>query len=111
VADRKPGLKHLYEDTLIQIYHFHQKAIITRYLTRRSKLEASIELRALVHGLCDAEEETFTQKLAAWNEKWHEFLAERMVNSETGKWHYVHKRLRSAYKSLKKHLPYLFTYQ
>ena len=111
VADGKPGLKHLYEDTPIQMCHFHQKAIITRYLTRRPKLEASIELRELVHSLCDTNEESFAQKLAAWHEKWHEFLAERTVNPETGKWHYTHKRLRSAYKSLKKHLPYLFIYQ
>lgn len=27
------------------------------------------------------------------------------------KWHYTHKRLRSAYRSLKANLPYLFTYQ
>jgi hypothetical protein len=29
----------------------------------------------------------------------------------TGKWFYTHKRLRSAYRSLKINLPYLFTYQ
>ena len=26
-------------------------------------------------------------------------------------WHYTHKRLRSAYRSLKSNMPYLFTYQ
>jgi len=44
-------------------------------------------------------------------EKWKEFLKERTVNHETGKWFYTHKRLRSAYRSLKTNLPYLFTYQ
>ena len=31
--------------------------------------------------------------------------------SLTGRWHYTHKRLRSAYRSLRLNLPYLFTYQ
>jgi hypothetical protein len=30
---------------------------------------------------------------------------------ETNKWHYKHRRLRSAYRSLKSNLPYLFTYK
>jgi hypothetical protein len=111
VADGKPGLKPLYKDIPIQMCHFHQKAIITRYLTRRPKLQAGIELWQLMHGLCDAEEKTFAQDLAAWHKKWRDFLAEKTVNTETGKWHYTHKRLRSAYKSLNKNLPYLFTCQ
>ena len=111
VADGKPGLRPLYKELPMQMCHFHQKAIITRYLTRRPKLEASMELRYLVHGLCDAGENAFTLELAAWHKKWREFLVEKTTNPETGKWHYTHKRLRSAYKSLKKHLPYLFTYK
>lgn len=37
-------------------------------------------------------------------------LNERTVNAETGKSHYTHKRLRSAYRSLKTNLPWLFTW-
>ena len=111
VADGKPGIKPLYEDIPVQMCHFHQKLIITRYLTMRPKLEAGIELRKLAQGLCDEDEASFALELAAWHEKWQEFLKERTTNPETGKWHYTHKRLRSAYKSLKKHLPYLFTYK
>ena len=111
VADGKPGLRPLYEDLPVQMCHFHQKLIITRYLTRRPKLAAGSDLREVVRGLCDADEITFKQELASWHKKWCVFLAEKTTNPETGKWHYTHKRLRSAYKSLKKHLPYLFTYQ
>ncbi|MDK4666677.1 hypothetical protein QG060_07210, partial [Kingella kingae] len=32
-------------------------------------------------------------------------------NAETGKTHYTHKRLRSAYLSLKRNLPLLFTFE
>ncbi len=111
VADGRPGLKHLYRKTPMQMCHFHQKQIITRYLTTRPKLEAGIELRKLVHGLCNADEKSFTKELAEWHTKWHEFLKERTTNPETGKWHYTHKRLRSAHRSLKTNLPYLFTYK
>lgn len=111
VADGKPGLKPLYKNVPVQMCHFHQKQIITRYLTQRPKLEAGKELREVVHGLCDTDEKTFAQELALWHDKWREFLTEKTTNPETGKWHYTHKRLRSAYKSLNKHLPCLFTYQ
>ncbi len=111
VADGKPGLKGVYKDTPIQMCHFHQKAIITRYLTRRPKLEAGIELRELIHSLLETDEISFAQELATWHEKWREFLTEKTVNPETGRWHYTHKRLRSAHRSLKTNLPYLFTYR
>ena len=111
VADGKPGLKPLYKKLPVQMCHFHQKAIITRYLTRRPKLQAGKELRELVHDLCDADEESFTRELAVWHKRWDEFLKERTTNTETGKWHYTHKRLRSAHRSLKTNIPYLFTYR
>ena len=37
-------------------------------------------------------------------------MDERTVNEITGKSHYTHKRLRSAYRSLKTNLPWLFTW-
>ena len=111
VADGKRGIQGVYKDLPIQMCHFHQKQIVTRYITTRPKLEASIELRKLVHGLCDADEEDFALELEAWREKWHEFLNERTVNPETNKRPFTHRRLRSAHRSLKTYLPYLFTYK
>jgi hypothetical protein len=46
-----------------------------------------------------------------WYDRWSSFLKERTVDPATGRWHYTHKRLRSAYRSLKLNLPFLFTYQ
>ena len=91
--------------------HFHQIAIITRYLTRRPRLEAGKELRKITLSLTKSTEKEFTNLLNNWFEKWEEFLKEKTVNLETGKWFYTHKRLRSAHRSLKTNLPYLFTYQ
>jgi hypothetical protein len=42
---------------------------------------------------------------------WKDFLEEKPFNLETKRWFYTHKRLRSAVRSIKTNLPYLFTYQ
>ena len=53
----------------------------------------------------------FTEELSNWYNQWETFLKEKTTNPETGRWCYTHKRVRSAYRSLKTNLPYLFTYQ
>lgn len=111
VVDGKKCLKSVFLDLPIQMCHFHQTAIITRYLTMGPKLEASKELRRIALSLTASNEEKFSELLNNWFEKWKEFLKEKTVNSETSKWFYKRRRLRSAYRSLKTNLPYLFTYQ
>ena len=39
------------------------------------------------------------------------YLGERTINPETGKSHYTHRQLRSAYFSLKRNLAYLFVFE
>lgn len=111
VVDGKKCLKSVFLDLPVQMCHFHQIAIITRYLTTRPKLEAGKELKKIALSLTTSNEEKFSELLNNWFEKWKEFLKERTVNLETGRWFYTHKRLRSAYRSLKTNLPYLFTHQ
>jgi hypothetical protein len=111
VSDGKPGLKPLFGDLPVQMCQFHQKAIITRYLTHRPKLEAGRELRAIVGELCRADEKSFAAALDAWHVRWASFLKDRTVDLSKRGWHYTHKRLRSAYRSLSRNLPYLFTCQ
>jgi hypothetical protein len=111
VLDGRPGVKQLFLDVPIQMCHFHQKQIITRYLTNNPKLEVGIELKKITASLCQTNERDFTSALDGWHQKWSSFLKERTTDSLTGKWFYTHKRLRSAYRSFKINLPYLFTYQ
>ncbi len=109
--DGRPGVRQLFSDVPIQMCHFHQKQIITRYLTDNPKLEAGIELKKITATLCQSNERTFTAAIYDWHQKWLLFLKERTTDPLTGKWFYTRKRLRSAYRSLKINLPYLFTYQ
>lgn len=101
----------MFLDLPVQMCQFHQIAIINRYLTGKPKLEAGKELRSIALALTDSTENEFTDLLDNWYDKWKEFLKEKSINIETGKLHYTHKRLRSAHRSLKTNLPYLFTYR
>jgi len=108
--DGRPGVRNLFSDIPVQMCHFHQKQIIRRYLTGNPKLEAGIELKAITDKLTYVTEEKFTVDFFAWCDKWDTFLKERTTDPITRKWSYTHKRVRSARRSLKNNLPFLFTY-
>lgn len=111
VIDGKPGVRTIFSDMPVQMCQFHQILIISRYLTRRPAQEAARELSDMVACLPYVSEACMEEGLSDWHNRWQEFMNERTTNPETGRWHYTHKRLRSAYRSIKKNLPFLFTYQ
>lgn len=112
VLDGRPGVRNLFSDVPVQMCHFHQKQIIQRYLTCNPKLEAGIELKKIADTLTNTNKKEFIKKLTNWHNKWNDFLKERTVDIfNRRRWHYTHRRLRSAYRSLNINLPYLFTYQ
>jgi hypothetical protein len=110
VCDGRKGLFQLFGNIPMQMCQFHQAAIITRYLTRNPKIEAGKELRELTLLLTKTDKESFIGGLDQWHAKWKSFLNERTKEAATGKTHYTHKKLRSAYRSLKTNLPWLFTW-
>lgn len=110
VIDGKRGIKSVFSDIPVQMCQFHQMAIVRRYLTSRPKLEAGKELRAITLALPTLTEKVFTELLKLWHDKWDEFLKERTYSEDQEHWRYTHRRIRSAYRSLKTNLPYLFTY-
>lgn len=111
VLDGRKGVREVFSDVPIQMCHFHQKAIIRRYLTQAPKLQAGKELKAIVETLRFVKKEDFQSILFDWYKKWKDFLKEKTYEEDLKHWHYTHKRLRSAYRSLKENLEYLFTYQ
>lgn len=110
VCDGRKGLIQAFKGIPVQMCQFHQVAIIRRYITKNPKLTASIELKELVAMMKMTDKESFEGGLDLWRTKWKTFLNERTTNLETGKSHYTHKRLRSAYRSLKTNLNWLFTW-
>ena len=109
ICDGRKGLLQLFDNIPIQMCHFHQVAIIRRYLTKRPKIQAGKELWEHVLLLSKTDKESFVGGLKDWYDKWKDFLNERKIDA-SGKNRYVHKRLRSAYRSLQTNLLWLFTW-
>lgn len=112
VVDGKVALSSwLFGDLPIQMCHFHQKQIVVRYITQNPILEAGKELLAFTNTLTLTNEKEFCLAFKNWCEKWKTFLNEKTL-SESGKTSfYTHRNLRSARDSIKRHLPYLFTFE
>lgn len=111
VGDGRIATPWLFSDIPVQMCHFHQEQIIIRYTTLNPILPAGIELLALARTLSRTNKATFVDTFAHWCMRWDEFLKERTKDPETKRWHYTHKRLRSARESMRAHLPYLFTFE
>ena len=85
--------------------------ILQRYLTRKPKLDASKDLKKIISRLTSTTQTRFENKLDVWYQEYEEFISEKSINPNTGKEQYTHRRLMAAYKSLRRNLPYLFTYK
>ncbi len=109
ICDGRKGLFSLFEGIPVQMCNFHQVAIIRRYLTKNPKMQASKELWALAMLLTRTDKESFEGGLTDWYNEWEDFLNEKKIDAK-GKNRYTHKKLRSAYRSLKTNLPWLFTW-
>ena len=110
VIDGRKGVIRRFETrypTLpIQLCQFHQAQIIRRYTTNRPKTDGGQALKCLMSMLTQVDYEQFSSMLFSLREQYEAFLKER---NELGQ--FMHRRLRSAFRSLKTNLPYLFTYK
>lgn len=115
IIDGRKGVRDMllkrFPSILLQLCQFHQIQIITKKLTKRPKLQAGKELRSIALTLTRATREEFTTSLDQWYGQWGDFLKERTYSGERKRrWRYTHEKLRSAYFSLRRNLPWLFTY-
>ncbi len=110
-CDGRRGLRTLFTRTPCQMCQFHQVQIVTRYLTRRPKNIASIELRRLTLEITQLDKADFIQRLDQWYLIHEDYINERSTNDDNSRTWYTHKRLRSAYRSLRTNSDWLFTYQ
>lgn len=111
VADGKPGLRKLFPNIPFQLCQFHQFQIITRYISKKPKLEAGKELRKLMFLLKETDTASFNRWIEKWYDKWKEFLSEKTINPITDKSCFTHQRLRQAYSSLRRNKDSLFTFE
>jgi len=110
VCDGRKGLFLLFGEGIpVQMCNFHQMAAVRRYLTKKPKMQAGKELWAVTQLLTVTCKEVFEARLSVWYLRWESFLDERGGDGK-GKKRYKHKKLRSAYRSLKTNLPWLYTW-
>lgn len=110
VCDGKRGLLKAFKDIPVQMCQYHQSQIVTRYITRRSKLSAHQELLDVMHLMHHTDKESFYGCLEQWRTKWQSFMDEKTYDEQTERNHYKHRRLRSAYRSIITNLAFLFTW-
>ena len=114
VIDGKRGVAEVFEreDLPVQYCQFHQVKTVTKYLTRKPKTEAGRSLRLLALSIKHMTEPEFRATLAEWKTTYKSFLDERTPAPQKKRgWDYTHRKLRSAYTSLKNNASRLFTYQ
>jgi hypothetical protein len=111
VLDGRTGIPRVFEGLPVQICQFHQLQIVRRKLTLRPETEAGQTLRSIGFSISKRTEATLTSELTDWFKEYGDFINERSYTIGTKRWRYTHRRVRTAYNSLKKNLPYLYTYQ
>lgn len=114
VIDGKRGVAQVFEmeDIPVQYCQFHQVKTVTKYLTRKPKTEAGRALRILALSIKNMTEEEFRAALSEWHIVYESFLNERTLAPQKKRgWEYTHRKVRSAYTSLKTNASRLFTYQ
>ncbi len=110
VCDGLRGLAQALCRYRVQYCQFHQVMSVDHYLTRNPITQAGKELRTIAHMLCHTDKESFVGAPDEWHAAWGEWLKQRSIDSTTGKKVYTHRRVRSAYFSLKRNMKWLWTF-
>ena len=110
VSDRLQGIKEAFPNIPFQYCQFHQRQHIRQLLTNNPRMEASCALKALVAEVHHTSKEESAKSLVRWQTQWRDFMNEK-TDLPNGQKSFTHRRLCSAYFSLRKHLDILFTYE
>jgi hypothetical protein len=112
VIDGMRGLAQALHPIRVQMCQFHQILITRRYLTQDPDLDASIELLDLVKSITRMDKVSFVGAFNEWYEKYKDVLNERVQDKRIRRYTppYMRPKLRSAYLSLKRNMPLLWTF-
>lgn len=108
VCDGRTGLLASITECPVQMCQFHMLQIVRRKLTNSPRLTCGRELLGLCRHMFTMGRKEFLAGFDGWCSRWDKFLPER-TKLVSGKTTYTHRRLRSARKSIKAHLGWLFT--
>ena len=96
----------------VQLCQFHQMLMVRRYLTQEPELDASRELLELINNITNMDKESFVGAFGEWYGRNKDVVNERVhdgrIKRKTPP--YMRPRLRSAYLSIKRNMPLLWTF-
>lgn len=112
VIDGIRGLSNALYPIPTQMCQFHQILITRRYLTQDPDVIASKELLNIVKDITKMDKESFIGAFDEWYERNKDILNERVSDKRIKRKTppYMRPRLRSAYLSLKRNMPLLWTF-
>lgn len=112
VIDGMRGLAQALSPYPVQLCQFHQMLTVRHYLTREPDLDASRELLSLVNNIARMDKESFVGAFSEWYERNKEVVNERVHDKRIKKKTppYMRPRLRSAYLSIMRNMPLLWTF-
>jgi len=110
VVDGRSYFFEIFGDVPVQMCQFHMGKILARYLTRRPNLEVNKALWKVWYLRAEYNSKSFGYLLQSWYFKYKKEL-EEVSEDQNGRRYYVKERTKSAYFSLIRFLPWLFTYQ
>ena len=111
VLDGKRGIPSVFKDMPVQICQFHQWQIVRRKLTTKPKLASHQALLSIGRRISKTTEPEMKKLLNVFEKLFHADLNEKTYILGTKRWRYTHAKLRSAYGSLVRNLPFLYTCQ
>lgn len=112
VIDGMKGLARALYPYPVQLCQFHQMLIIRRYITQNPDIEASKVLLDLANNITKMDKESFVGALDNWYDKYKDIINERVQDKRIKRKTppYMRPKLRSAYLSLKRNIPLLWTF-
>lgn len=111
VLDGKRGIPSVFKDIPVQICQFHQWQIVRRKLTLRPHLESHQALLSIGRLISKTTRKELKRMLEVFGKIYRNDLNEKTYILGTNRWRFTHAKLRSAYGSLIRNLPNLYTYQ
>jgi len=111
VLDGRRGIPTIFNDVRVQICQFHQWQIIRRKLTLKPKLEPHQVLLSIARKIKKSNEKEMGKLLDWFAKRYRAELNEKTFTSGTNRWRHTHAKLRSAFQSLVRNLPNLYTCQ
>lgn len=111
VLDGRTGIPSVFKDIPVQICQFHQWKIVRKYLTLRPKLESHKALLKIAGRIAKSTEVEMRFALEQFAVEYGRDLDEHVICTCCNRKKYVHRKLRSAYRSLTTNLSFLYTYQ